>query len=465
MKSIRAQLLFWLIPSFIIIAILAVSSLYFSEKKRLITNLDNELTKLIRAVKLTYRMPGNRFASPLERINNLTEKTNVMLANDSSDFYLQLRNEAGDLLGQSTNLGDEQLSDVGEKNRSNEQLSEMPSYDSRLTSGEAIRVNSFTIQATPRGGAIHAVIAISKKENNQRLASFAVKVITGAVICCLLLVGILIFAIKKILVPIQKLSEQVTNVEAGTLHNRFNEKNVPTEITPLADRLNKLLARLEQSFARERQFNNDIAHELRTPLAAIRTTSEVALKWPEQASIDDHQYIAESSAQLQNTIDSLLSLARIESSGSELHVENVNLVTIVEECIALQLHTMKERNITITLLIDEDYSIQSDPHLLRIVISNLINNAVEYAPEDSEIIISGKQHGAVLSVANMAPNLTETDITTMFDRLWRKDNSRTDSKHIGLGLSIADSAAQALMLDLTATLVHPQMLRMSLISR
>lgn len=462
MKSIRAQLLLWLVPSFIIIAFLACSSLYFSAKLRLDTNLDNELSKLVRAIKLTNNMPRNRFQGPIERRNNIAQKTELMFANESSEFYLQLWNEAGDVLSKSKNLGEEQLSYSVESTKPLSSKSEETKYNSTLPSDIDIRVHSFTMRSGPRSGVINVAVAMSKKPINQQLAQYTVKLMIGGAFCCLLLSGILIFAIRKTLKPIQSLSEQVAGVEAGSLHNRLNELYVPKEISPLVKRLNQLLARLEQSFVRERQFNNDLAHELRTPLAAIRTTSEVAVKWPDQSSIEDHQYIAESSAQLQNIIDSLLTLARIDNSEEEIHFEKVSISTIVDECLALHTNLIKEREIKINLSIGKPHLTQGAPHLLRIIISNLISNAVEYAPVNSEVLINAGNNSSILSVANMAPNLNDADIKTMFDRLWRKDDSRTGTKHIGLGLSIAHTAAQAISLELTAKRYSNQTLEMRL---
>ena len=457
MKSIRSQLLLWLIPSFIIIAILAGATLYLSEKRRLNDGLDNELNKLARAVQLANKMPmlPRRLGTAMISPNNIAENTQRLLSDENKVFYIQVWDEVGTTLSKSENLAEYQLSYQKEQHQQKH-------YNSQLASGEDIRTHSFTISLGPRVGEIAVTVAIAKTESNQKLATLTYQLIIGGMLFCFLLSIILVFTIRRTLTPIQYLSEKVAEVEAGTLHNRLNLEGVPKEIYPLISRLNQLLARLEKSFERERQFNNDLAHELRTPLAAIRTTSEVAMKWPEQSSVDDYRYIAESSAQLQNTIDSLLTLARIENSGTEILTEKVNVFTIVEECIALQSSLIKERGITVTLSLNEQRVITSNSHLLRIIISNLINNSVEYAPENSEVIIGSKRNPLILTIANLAPNLNKSDLTTMFDRLWRKDSSRTGTNHVGLGLSIAHSAAAAISLKLTVELDDKQILIMGL---
>ncbi|GIU53754.1 ATP-binding protein [Shewanella sp. KT0246] len=458
MKSIRSKLLIWLVPSFVIIAILAGSLLYFSEQRRLNASLNNELNEFSRIMKLTLMRPTPRFgAVGIEQ--GFASSTKLKLNDVESGYYLQTWGLSGQTLSKSISLGSEQLH-LSEELVATNNVDGIQ-FNSQLSSGADIRVHSFTLKGGPRRPAINVSVAINREDINQRLSAFAFQLLLGGLFFCSLLSAILIVVIKRALIPIHDLSEQVANVEAGSLHNRLVEVDVPAEITPLVARLNQLLARLEQSFARERQFNNDLAHELRTPLAAMRTTSEVALKWPEQSSTEDFHYIAESSAQLQQTIDGLLSLARVENSRAEVLLEQVNLASLVGECISLHTNQINQRNMTINQLIDDGYCVQSDPRLLRMIISNLISNAVEYAPENSEITIDSESRYSVIRVVNDAPNLNRDDLNTMFDRLWRKDLSRTGTKHVGLGLSIAQSATQALSLELIAEL-HGQQLYMNL---
>ncbi|MCL1066334.1 ATP-binding protein [Shewanella olleyana] len=459
MKSIRCKLLLWLVPGFVIVAILAGSTLYFTEQRRLKANLNNELNEFSRIMKLTLMRPAARFG-PAAAIEQDFAASTVLKLNDvESGYYLQTWNENGQTLRKSASLGSEQLprSHALETASSNDGIE----FDSQLSFGGDIRVHSFSLKGGPRRPALDVSVAINQDDINQRLTAFSIQLIVGGVFFCGLLSAILVFAIKRALIPIQNLSEQVANVEAGSLHNRLIETDIPVEITPLVARLNQLLARLEQSFSRERQFNNDLAHELRTPLAAMRTTSEVALKWPEQSSTEDFHYIAESAAQLQQTIDSLLSLARIGNSGAQTLSEDVNIADLVAECLSLYTSQMQERNLATNQLVKHDFIIKSDPRLLRVIISNLISNAAEYAPTNSKISIDSESRDAVIRVVNDAPNLSRDDLSTMFDRLWRKDEARTDSKHVGLGLSIAYTAAQALSLELSAEL-HGEQLHMSL---
>ena len=105
---------------------------------------------------------------------------------------------------------------------------------------------------------------------------------------------------------------------------------------------------------------------------------------------------------------------------------------------------------------------ETDPRLLRIIVTNLIANATEYAPPGSEIVIAASVGDPFLRVGNLAPDLTAEDIPRLFDRLWRKDATRSDAAHAGLGLSIASSCAVALGFALTAELDGSGVIQMSL---
>src|SRR5690606_5080273 len=256
--------------------------------------------------------------------------------------------------------------------------------------------------------------------------------------------------------------EQAAEMGAASLHERFATQAMPLEIVPIVARLNDLMARLEEGFERERRFSGYLAHELRTPLAAIRSTSEVALKWPEQATTEDHAGIARLAARLQQTVDGLLVLARAETLSAEIVREDVALRPLVEECVALHAERAREREITFNPQLDETAVLQTDARLLRIIMTNLIANAVEYAPPRSEVTLACRATDRLFEVTNAAPALTAEDVPHLFERLWRKDAARSDASQAGLGLSLAQSCAKALGFVLSAELDARGLLSVSL---
>ena len=112
--------------------------------------------------------------------------------------------------------------------------------------------------------------------------------------------------------------------------------------------------------------------------------------------------------------------------------------------------------------LDETAVLQTDARLLRIIVTNLIANAVEYAPPRSEVTLACGATDRLFEVTNEAPGLTTEDVPNLFDRLWRKDAARSDAAHAGLGLSLARSCAEALGFVLTAELNARSLLSVSL---
>jgi two-component system sensor histidine kinase QseC len=112
--------------------------------------------------------------------------------------------------------------------------------------------------------------------------------------------------------PLSSLAKRAETIHASSLQLRFPTDNIPVELLPIAQRLNDLLARLEASFAREQRFSADVAHELRTPIAELRTLAEVALKWPDdvnQAALKEALNIA---LQMESVATGLMALARCD---------------------------------------------------------------------------------------------------------------------------------------------------------
>lgn len=272
----------------------------------------------------------------------------------------------------------------------------------------------------------------------------------GAALASMLLIR---FALKSGLQPLETVGEQVTRIDASSLDHRFDLSGMPAELAPIAQRLNDLMQRMEESFERERRFSADLAHELRTPVAELKSMAEVAIKWPEQATAENYDDVRDISDRMQATIENLMMLARLENSKARITKENLVTREIFEACSKPFLKGAEERKLNFQNKIGSSEKISSDAKLLRIVFENLISNAVDYAPEGSFITVTGaceKNSRQVFAIENPAADLSPEDASHLFERLWRKDASRTDDRHCGLGLSLAQSCASQLGLELTA---------------
>ena len=250
------------------------------------------------------------------------------------------------------------------------------------------------------------------------------------------------------------MGNNLSSVNSSSLSHRFSKDGIPIELSPITDHLNDLMVRLESGFNRERQFSSDLAHELRTPIAELKMMSEVALRWPEKKNENYASETLEIAQQLQDTIETLLSLNRFENGQEELKIEELCLKTIMKECLEKHENQISDKNIKVDIKIDKGTVIDTDIGIFRTILNNLLSNAAEYTPQKGEIIIQAESNSSdeILRISNSVDDMESQMLDHLFERFWRADNSRSDSSHIGLGLSLSKACAEALSLKMNASL-------------
>ena len=241
--------------------------------------------------------------------------------------------------------------------------------------------------------------------------------------------------------PLNTVAGNIASIGANELDTRIPTEDMPTEIQPVAVKLNDLLERLESAFYRERTLTADVAHELRTPIAGVRSTIEVALsrvRNPEeyQESLTDCLTIA---AVMQSLVENLLMLARLDAGQVTSRAEQIDLQELVTSSFKPLSDRAGEKNLDLHIDLPEGLSCTTDREILSIIMSNLLNNAVSYADVGGTIEVIGKttDNGAMITVANAGCTLLADVIPNVFDRFWRGDKARANTgSHCGLGLSL-----------------------------
>jgi two-component system sensor histidine kinase QseC len=299
------------------------------------------------------------------------------------------------------------------------------------------------------------VVAQSRHEVDEVLGTLLTSLLVTAALVCVLVGVAVMLTVKQAMSPIRKLTAEVDGIGAGTLSHRFAAEQLPVELRPIAIRLNSLLDRLEQAFARERRFTADVAHELRTPIAELRSTVEVAIKWPGQS--DDPQVfrdILDVSTQMETLVNALLAIARCESGVQAVRLQNVDLSETLYE--AWRAHELRaeERHLSIVWDVTPSVMVKSDRALLLPMLANLLDNAASYTPTNGQIVCSlrKRQNSAELSISNTNDALTPEDVRHLFEPFWRKDSARTGGTHCGLGLSLVAAYVAALGASVRASL-------------
>jgi two-component system sensor histidine kinase QseC len=260
--------------------------------------------------------------------------------------------------------------------------------------------------------------------------------------------------LRRGLAPLETLAHQASAITSASLSTRFAATGLPGELTPITTRLNELLARLESSFERERQFSSDLAHELRTPIAELRSVAEVALKWPDARPAETDRETLAIASQLDGIVGRLLALLRSERGQLPVEWQDIYLEAEIERACHAVTARAEMRRVRIERPVGQLQIAHVDVVLLRSILANLLDNAVDYSPEGGTVGIECASTGDTfwLRVSNDAGDLRAEDVPRLFDRFWRGSASRSDHEHSGLGLSLARAFAEAIGCSLIATL-------------
>lgn len=245
--------------------------------------------------------------------------------------------------------------------------------------------------------------------------------------------------------PLQRLADEVARRAPGALEPLGNKAEVPVEVRPLTEALDALFARTAALIERERRFTADAAHELRTPLAAIKTQAEVALgaRDPAQARHAIEQ-VVRGTDRAARLVEQLLVLARLDPRSGLDTAQPVDLAGIAAEAISAAAPLAAGKKIDIGLSADpaEPPVVSGDAGLLAVLLRNLIDNAIRYTPENGRIDVSARleEARAVLRVADNGPGIAAEERTRVLNRFYRVLGSGGSGS--GLGLSIVARIAE-----------------------
>ncbi|MCL6619534.1 MAG: sensor histidine kinase [Thermomonas hydrothermalis] len=231
--------------------------------------------------------------------------------------------------------------------------------------------------------------------------------------------------------------------------------DLPRELSPFVHTLQTGVERLRQAVQRERRFAHDMAHELRTPVSEIRASAESALEQVQDpAARAALVAVLEGGQRMQRSIESLLALARIESGLEQPAADPFDLCALLRELLAHGQARAGQRGLQLTATLPPEAWCRSDAGMLERLLSNLLDNALEYAPRNSRVHchLWHGPNGPVVTLENPAPTLEPADLTWLGQRFWRKHDAATPRQHAGLGLALCRALADACAIPLAFTL-------------
>lgn len=254
------------------------------------------------------------------------------------------------------------------------------------------------------------------------------------------------FIAGRVLAPIDRITAVARDIQVTDLSRRIDLRGPPDELKDLADTFDDMLGRLEEAFSQQRRFIQEASHELRNPLAVIRTNLDVALDDPDP-TVDDLRATAEvvlrSASRMGVLVDDLLTYAR---EGAPVRTfSRVSLGEVVDETTAEFLASAQARNLELTSEPPEaPVVVHADRVALRQAVANLVANAVRLAPGGTEVRLASGTDGpwAWIAVDDAGPGIPEDDHERVFERFWRGDQKRARAEgRSGLGLAIVRQIA------------------------
>lgn len=308
----------------------------------------------------------------------------------------------------------------------------------------------------------YAVTTVFARETaylDHKLARMGFGFLAGGFGLMFLMAGILARGVRAGLKPLHAMADHVAALDPESLDLRFPLDSLPVELKPIGDGLNRLMDRLHAAFQRERRFTDNVAHELATPISELRSLSEVALKWQEdpEATRQVAEESLEIAKQMQRILQALLALARSEAGQYEFRREPVNVSALLEEVQASLSSRIEEKGLSWETEVQPGLVADTDPAICKSMFTNLLENAVEYTPEQGRVRcrLQAVANRILFCIFNTQDSLSPEDLPFVSEPLWRKSTARTEAEHSGLGLSLVKSFAERLGLKLSIEITRP----------
>ena len=288
------------------------------------------------------------------------------------------------------------------------------------------------------------IMVAERDDIRYKLADSIIMEAVFPIVISIPLTGILVWLIVTLgLKPIHELATQLRSKEVTDLTPLMIDK-VPEELTALAASANDLLHRLEQSFAREKRFNSDVAHELRTPIAALKIHLQnllTDLENPPESAIK----LEEGVRRINHLVEQIILLNRMTPDHYQAQFTNIDLFDITRDIVEEVLEEINAKQQTLEFD-GKQGIIFGDTFAIETMIKNILRNAIKYTPEHGKIMIRIKEKDGqcLLQIMDNGPGIPVTEYDRVFERFYRLGGDRhaSTSPGCGLGLSIVQYIAE-----------------------
>jgi two-component system sensor histidine kinase QseC len=303
----------------------------------------------------------------------------------------------------------------------------------------------------PTSGAGYLAVAQEREDVDQFERSIHYGLLGVSLLGVVLAAVLALVLVRWALRPLHRLGAAAAMLDPEQPPPVLDDTGLADELRPLAASLDRAFARLHAVGQRERRFARDVAHELRTPLAELRTRVELALRDGDAGSQREAlESVLASSGRLQQSVDGLLQLARYEAGHEQPQFEPMDLAALLATACAQQRARARDRAIGLGCAHAEECWVHSDPVLLARIFDNLLGNAVAHASSGGavEVALERRDDGIWVRIGNPATQLATADLAHFGERFWRGPGGADGHGHSGLGLALAHGIAGVLGLRL-----------------
>jgi signal transduction histidine kinase len=289
-------------------------------------------------------------------------------------------------------------------------------------------------------GVIQIAQPVRVRETLARAA--AERVVIPLILLLPIMIGAVAWIVRSGLAPLRYVTSEVQRRDVRSL-TALKTDNLPEEIEPLVTELNRLLERLQRAFSAQRAFISDAAHELRSPLTALRLQLQLLDRAPDEASRREARArLGAAVDRAIHLIEQLLALARSEPQDAALDEALVDLGSVAAEGVRDTHELAMSRNTDLGLEAEPNVLVRGNREALRVLVRNLVDNAVRYTPPHGTVQVRCRSSAtqSLLEVMDSGPGIALADRERVFDRFYRRAAAQEGGT--GLGLAIVKSIAE-----------------------
>ena len=242
------------------------------------------------------------------------------------------------------------------------------------------------------------------------------------------------WVVGKVLIPLNKFSKEIKKLDITKINDDIHIVKSTDELGDLQNAFNYMIGNIRDSYERQKRFSQNAAHELKTPVAAIRANLEV-LYLDDEPKIEEYKEFVEVVNRQIEMMNSIVTGLRLLSNKESLNLEKVMLYQIINEIVEDLKDKISEKKQTVKLVFDNrDMTVEADRVLIKQAVFNIVHNAVRYSRENAFIEI--KLRKSLLSIKNHGESIPKESLEKIFEAFYCVDKSRA-KKYGGSGLGLA----------------------------